>query len=97
MDDLTMWSLVVGTLLPPLISVIQQPTWPDWVRAVATAAIALVVGGLTAYFTGDLEGKTLVSSFLVVLVAAITTYKGFWKPTSVSPRIEAATSGSKTV
>lgn len=90
-DDLTMWSLIVGALLPPLVAIIQQPRWPDWFRAVITALACLVAGGVTAYLAADLEGRSWVSSALVILVAALSAFRGFWKQTGTTQRIEAAT------
>lgn len=90
-DDLTMWSLIVGALLPPLVAIIQQPRWPDWFRAVVTALACLLAGGVTAYLAADLEGRTWVSSALVVLVAALSTFRGFWKQTGTTQRIESVT------
>lgn len=95
MDDLTMWSLIVGTALPPLISVVQQPQWDNRLRSIVTAVICVIAGGVTAYLASDLEGKTWISSALIVVVAAMTTYRNFWKTTGVSPTIEAATSTRK--
>lgn len=92
MDDLTMWSLLVGFVSPPLISMVQQPAWSRRLRALVTLAFSTVVGGGTAYFNGAMTGKGLVSAILVVLVTALTTYKGLWKPSGVSPAVETATS-----
>lgn len=92
MDNLTMWSLVVGTLLPMLVAVIQQPRWPDWFRAIVTVVVCLLVGAVTAYLEGGLNLQDWVSSALVILVAALATFRGFWKPTGVADSIESATS-----
>jgi hypothetical protein len=91
-DDLTMWSLVVGALLPVLVAVVQQARWPDWLRAVVTAVSCLVAGAVTAWLAGDMTGKTFVSSVLTVLVTALATYQGFWKRTGVAPAVERVTS-----
>lgn len=95
MNDLTMWSLLVGTLLPLVVSVVQQPRWPDWLRALVTVAICIAVGAGTAFLEGNLTGRTWLSSALVVLVAALATYKGFWKQTGVTDKIESQTSFAK--
>lgn len=87
-----MWALIVGFFAPPVISVIQQQKWPNAVRAVVTFLLALVAGAGTAYFQGDLTGRRWVEASLIVLVAAISTYHGFWKQTGISTKIEAATS-----
>jgi peptidoglycan/LPS O-acetylase OafA/YrhL len=92
MTNLAMWSLIVGFVLPIIIPVIQQPGWAKWARATVTLVIVLAVGGLTAYFNGDLNGQDWITSALIVFVAAITAYKGFFQPTGIAPMIETMTS-----
>jgi VIT1/CCC1 family predicted Fe2+/Mn2+ transporter len=90
-SDLEMWSLIVGFALPPVLSVIQQSNWSDRLRAVVAFAACAVAGAGVAYFQGDLTGERFVEAGLVVLVSALATYRNFWKPTGVSPAIEAKT------
>jgi hypothetical protein len=87
-----MWNLIVGFVMPILIALLQQPGLKNWIRATITAVVSIVAGFLTAYFNNQLDFQNIVSSVLVVGVAAITFYKGFWKPTGVAPAIENATS-----
>jgi len=89
-----MWALIVGFLLPPLLAIIQQPSWPAPVRSVVAFVACAAAGAGTAYFQGDLTGERFVEAGLVVLVTSIATYKGFWKPTTVAPKVENATSYS---
>lgn len=92
MNNLVMWNLVIGFLLPTLISVLQQPRFSQTVRSLITAVVC-VLGGLgTAYFNDQFNTGDVVGSILITMVAAITFYKGFWKPTGVAPSIEDATS-----
>ena len=92
MNDLEMWSLIVGFVLPNLIAILQRPGFPKRIRAVVTALASVVGGGLTAYFNDQFHSQGIVSSILVVGVATITFYHGFWKRTGVAPAIEQATS-----
>lgn len=94
MTDLEMWSLLVGAVLPPLVALIQQPRWPDWFRAVVAVASSLVAGFVTTWLVEDgmLWERGMVTAILLVLVAALTTYRNFWKPTTIAPTIEAKTS-----
>ena len=94
MENIELWSLVVGFLLPPVLSIIMQSHWSDQVQAVVAFVACLLAGAGTAYFQGDLTAKRWVEASLVVLVTTIATYKGFWKPTRVSPTIEAATTAN---
>lgn len=87
-----MWNLLVGFFLPPALAIIMQPGWSDRLKSVLAFAACLIAGTGVAYFQGDLTGKRFATAALVVLVTAMSTYKGFWKPTTIAPTIETATS-----
>lgn len=93
MTNLQMWSLIVGTLLPLVVAVVQRRTWPDWLRSAIMVAVSALAAAGTAYFQGDLTGRRFVEAGLVIIVATIATYQGLWKPTGVAPAIEAKTGG----
>lgn len=91
MSNLELWALVVGFFLPPALAIVQQAKFSDPIRAVIAFVACALAGAGTAYFQGDLTGRRFVEAGLVVLVAAVSTYHGFWKSTSIAPRIEKAT------
>lgn len=92
MSNLVMWNLVIGALLPLVISVLQQPRFSSQTRSIITVVVCALGGLGTAYFNGDFEAADITGSILIVAVATITFYKGFFKPTGVSSAIENATS-----
>jgi hypothetical protein len=97
MNDLTMWNLIVGFISATFVlPIIQQPTWTAGVRAAVTFIYSIVIGLGTALFTGAFDSvhdvRTGVTSVLLTLIAAISSYKGFAKPTGVAGAIESATS-----
>jgi hypothetical protein len=89
--DAQNWVLVVGFFLPIVLSVVIQTGWPKWVQSVLLFVMSVVVAAGTLYFAGQLDFSNWVSSTLVILVTAIATYHGLWKPTSVSSAIEQRT------
>lgn len=91
MSNFEMWSLVVGFALPPVLSIVQQSSWSSQIRAVVAFLACAIAGAGVAYFQGDLTGRRFVEAGLVVLVTAVATYRNFWKPTLVAPKIESAT------
>jgi len=97
MDNLTMWTLIVGFLLPNVIALVQRPTFGKRTRTAITGVFCAVAGVGTAYLTGDFNGKDIVSSVLIVGVSTITFYKGFWKSAGVAPAIEEKTSPHQSV
>ncbi|HTW17098.1 MAG TPA: hypothetical protein VMF51_18350 [Nocardioides sp.] len=90
--DAQMWALIVGFASPLLIAVVQQPTWSGRRRTLVTIVWSIVAGGGTAFFTDEFTGRSLLSCFLVICVAAIATYQSIWRPLKIAPAIEAATS-----
>lgn len=91
MTDFEMYALLVGFFLPPVLAIVQQSSWSNQLRAAVAFAACLVAGAGTAYFQGDLTGKRFVTAALVVMTTGLATYRNFWKPTGVSPTIEAKT------
>lgn len=91
LTDFTMYSLLVGFLLPPALAIVMQSRWSDRVRSIVAFIACVIAGAGVAYFQGDLTGKRLVSGALIVLTTGLATYRNFWKSTGISPKIEAAT------
>jgi hypothetical protein len=95
MSNLELWAIVVGTISPLVIAVIQQRNWASHVKAVVTVVAAIVIGLGNVYFNGMFNLTDMAKSILLVFVATIVTYQGFWKPVGVAPAIESATSTNK--
>lgn len=91
-NDMLMWNLVVGFLLPNGVAVVNQPRWSPIAKGIVTLIIVTLVGAGTAYFHGELTGRGIVSSILVVAVLTIVTYQTLWKPSGIAPAIERGTS-----
>ena len=89
--DLLMYAALVGFFLPPVLSIVIQTGWSQRVKAAVAFVACLIAGAGTAYLEADLDGRTWVSASLIVLTTGLTTYRNFWKPTGISPAIEART------
>lgn len=95
MDNAQMFAVIIAFFIPPVLALVQQPTWPDWLRSALMFVVAVAVGTGTLYFAGTLAFDTgLATNILLVLVTAIGVYHGFYKPTGIAPAIEHATSGT---
>lgn len=92
--DLVMWSGLVGFGLPPIVAIINQPSWPGWARAFVTVVLCVLAGGGTAWFEGSLTDARWTTAVLIVLTAAVASYRMFWRPSQITDKIEKATSGS---
>lgn len=92
-----MWSLVVGFFLPVAIAFIQQRHWKNGFRAiVAFLCCLLAASGTVLIQVGSWDWHKWVQSALLIVVASISTYHGFWKPTTIAPSVEDATSPKQT-
>ncbi|MFD7664282.1 hypothetical protein [Streptomyces sp. NPDC059788] len=94
MTNAQMWALIVGFASPMLISVINQPQWSPAARTLVQVVVSVLVGLGSALFAGDFAGKDVVTSILVAAVAAISAYKGVFKPSGIAPKVEKATSAA---
>lgn len=102
MDDLTAWSILVGTVAPLVIAVAQRPGWSNTARVAISVIFCTVAGAVTAVLDGTITpGPLTFSSVLhgsvAVIAAAQVTYRAFWKPTGVTDSIERATSPADTL
>jgi hypothetical protein len=91
LDNPTLWALAVGFFSPPVISVIQQSRWSAKTQALVAFGFYLVVAAVTAYVAGLFNTGDILRLALLIFLAAGTSYKTLWKPTGVSPAIEART------
>lgn len=86
-----LWALAVGFFSPPVVSVIQQSRWSARIQSLVAFGFYLVVAAVTAYFAGLFTPGDIARLALLVFLMAATSYKALWKPTGVSPAIEAKT------
>ena len=91
MSHLAQLSAAVGFLLPLLLAVIQQTHWSRGVQSIVAAVACVIAAVITAAVNGDLDPHSLVTSLTVIYTLSQVTYRNFWKPTGVAPKIEANT------
>ncbi len=93
MTNASMWALIVGFFLPHVIAIVQQPGWSSGLRSVITflSCVGAAIGTVLIQL-GHWNWHDWVGSTLLILVTAIATYKGLWKPIGLSPAIERKTS-----
>jgi lysylphosphatidylglycerol synthetase-like protein (DUF2156 family) len=89
--NLEMWTYIVGVVMPLIVALITQTHWERCTQALTAVAVCVVVGVGTCYFNGALDVRDLAASILRIFIAAIAAYYGFWKPTGIAPRLQAAT------
>jgi hypothetical protein len=85
-------SALVGALMPAAIALVTQRDWAAEAKGLVAAALCLAAGALVAFTQGALDPTDLLRSFLIVFTLAQILYQTFWKPSGISPAIEARTS-----
>lgn len=92
LGDITLTSIIVGSVLPNLTAVIISPSWRSEVRGLVTFGICTAAGGVIAFLQGDLTNVTDVGTSIVsVLVTSQVLYATLWKPSGIAPTIEQKT------
>jgi len=92
LSNADLWTLVVGFFLPPIIAVVQQRGWSSEVKSAFMFAVCLVVAGVTLFFQNAVEWSDYPRALLLVFVSAQASYRGWWKPSGVTDKVESATS-----
>lgn len=95
-DNLAMYSALVGTLLPALVSKVVTADMEPGEKAAIAVLTSLLAAFGTAYFKGQINADDLVSSFLIVFTAATVTYQTFWKPSGYSAKLNREGRGIRT-
>ena len=96
MSNLQLSSAFVGLIVPLVVSFVNQTHWKSQVKGLVAILVSLVAAVVTSWAAGELHGKSLATSFLIVLGATLSTYRIFWKPTGIADSVESATTVHKT-
>lgn len=92
MSNQQMWSMVVGFILPLAIAFILQEHWPEAFQAAVAFVVCVVVAvGTVLVSDPGWSWHDWIKDGLLILVTAIATYKGIWKPTTVATSLRKAT------
>lgn len=90
MSDAAMLALVVGFVSPLVLNFIVSALWPSWAKAVSAFIFSAIVGVITALVAGAFNGLSILSTVLLVLVVAVTSYQNFWKQVAPNMQRDAA-------
>lgn len=92
LTDAQLWAAALGYVLPPVMAIIIQPRWSGPVKGLFMLLVAAGDGLGTAYFNDDFASKPVVTCVLTAALAIGIGYHTLWKPSTIAPRIESATS-----
>lgn len=87
-----MWTILVGFLLPNAIALVNQSHWAKPLKAIVSFAVCIVTAIIDVLIQGNWNGHDIGRTLVLVAFVAYTSYQLFWKPSTIAPQIEAATS-----
>ena len=85
--NLEMWQLVVGALLPAIVSFFKNQAWPDWIKLVLLFGLAVAVSVIEIFVAGEFAISDLVGNALKVAFWATVTYAWVWRPTGADQKL----------
>lgn len=92
MDNTAAIALLVGTLMPVIITILKQAGLNRWWNL----AIAIVSCGMAGFFTvwarGELDGGNVLVATVLVFTAAQAVYASFWKDSGIETSLNNLTS-----
>ncbi len=92
MNDLTMWSAIIGFVMPAAIAFVNQARWSKPLKGVVAFMLCMIAAAVTVWIRGEFVTGAWLHSAVVVFFAAVGTYHTWWKPSGIGPTVEAATS-----
>jgi hypothetical protein len=99
MTDEQIVAIIIGTLAPLLIAVVQRRDWPDEVRYGVALAVYLGLTVLTYFFQNEtslagLGWRDFIRLFAPMFIAGVTAFQLLWKRTAAPVIEEKTTPGS---
>jgi hypothetical protein len=94
LSDTVALTAAVGLLTPLLTALIEQPQFPLWLRRTVAAAVATIVGVITAATQGAFRpdaGLSWLAIIVMVVGFAQASYHELWKRTPITRTVETAT------
>ncbi|MHB8779813.1 MAG: hypothetical protein ACYC55_00305 [Candidatus Geothermincolia bacterium] len=85
-------TLLVGILMPALISVLKQCGLNRYWNFLISVAACGIAGTLTVWARGELNLANVLQALATVFVASQAVYAAFWRDSGLETRIDVATS-----
>jgi ABC-type uncharacterized transport system permease subunit len=92
MENTAALALLIGAILPAIISVLKQLGWPKWANLLVAILSSALAGFLTVLVRGELDWSNLLVASALTFTAAQAVYGAYWRDSGVDTRINDATS-----
>ena len=71
-------ALITGFFLPFVTGLLTRAAWKEWVKFLVVIVIAVVVGTVELYITGNLNGITVQSAYSYLGAVYVASGVVFW-------------------
>lgn len=95
MSEADMWAAVIGFFMPVVVALLNQCRWPAVLKGLCAFVTCAVAAFITIYINGAVNATNWVRTLLFVFMTAIATYRLWWNPSQIAPRIEEATTAAR--
>jgi hypothetical protein len=92
MDNPEASGLIIGIVMPLVITIVKQAGLERWVNFVITILVCAAAGTLTAWACGQLNPADILGSISAVFAASQAVYAAYWKGSEVEAEVNEKTS-----
>lgn len=92
MDNPEAIGLIIGIVMPLVITIVKQAGLERWVNLAITIIVCAIAGGLTAWACGQLDPANVLGSTAAVFAASQAVYAAYWKGSEVEAEVNEKTS-----
>jgi len=88
-------SLILGCIMPFIVSIVKQINFPKWANWTITLLLCSVMGTVTVWITGGFDNFHIGNLLVVIagiFVSSQAAYSAYWKGTVTEEKLNALTS-----
>lgn len=91
MDNNAVIDALVGGAMPLLIAVINQSYWSPKIKALVALVSCVAAATVAAVLRDAVDWVNWRESLVLILGAALASYRWLWQPSTIAPTVEAVT------
>lgn len=90
-SDMTLLALLTGVIVPILVGLLTKLDASSALKATLNLGLTALGAALATVNEIDFEWRVFLVNWGVGWAVSIATYYGFYKPTTIAPKVQAAT------
>lgn len=93
--DVSTLAYIGGVIVPIITAIVTKQVASPVIKALCTAVLATVAGLIAVAIEqkGAIDAAVWIDAIVKSMVAAWASYYGFWRPTTIAPKVQSATAG----